>query len=104
MGSSYLHLYYHFVWTAYKRLAWIDEKTEESLHRLIRDKVIELKSEPLAFGCADDHVHLLVKLHPSLSVAGFVGEINGYTSYIIANRINPDLGLISSRIDSEGDK
>ena len=51
------------------------------------------KSELLAFGCTSDHVHLLVKLHPNASVSVIVGEVKGYTSYVIANQIKPELGF-----------
>jgi REP element-mobilizing transposase RayT len=47
----------------------------------------------MAFGCTSDHVHLLVKLHPAVSLSVIVGEIKGYTSYVIANQIRPELGF-----------
>ena len=93
MGSSFTQLYYHFVWTTYKRSLMINDEIETYLERLIRDKIIEHNSELLAFGCTKDHVHLLVRLHPSQSVAGIIGVIKGYTSYVLANRFQPDLGF-----------
>ena len=93
MGSTYLQLYYHIVWTTYKRYRWIDSRIEKALESLIREKPITSKSELLAFGCTSDHVHLLVKLHPSASVSVIVGEVKGYTSYVIANHINPESGF-----------
>jgi REP element-mobilizing transposase RayT len=93
MGSSYYQLFYHFVWTTYKRNQWIDERIEDILERLILEKLTATKSELLAFGCTKDHVHLLVKLHPSISVAMIGGEVKGYTSYVISNQIRIDLGF-----------
>jgi hypothetical protein len=40
MGSSYLQLYFHFVWSTYKRLPWIDDEIELHLESLIRERII----------------------------------------------------------------
>jgi REP element-mobilizing transposase RayT len=93
MGSSFLQLYYHVVWTTYKRFQWIDEEIEKDLRKLIKERISGAKSELLAFGCTSDHVHLIFKLHPTVSIAVIVGEIKGYTSYVISNLIKPDLGF-----------
>ena len=93
MGSTYHQLNYHFVWGTYKRHKLIDAKIEKDLKRLIYDKIIENKSEPLCFGCTTDHIHLLVRLHPAVSVSGIIGEVNGYSSYVIANRIHLESGF-----------
>jgi len=81
------------VWSTYRRQELINADMEQDLMRLIQDKIIEHKSELLGFGCTTDHVHLLVRLHPSVSVSGIVGEIKGYSSYTLANQIYPDSGF-----------
>ena len=93
MGSSYHQLFYHFVWGTYKRHEMIDAEIEKVIKRLIRDKIEEKKSELLSFGCTCDHVHLLVRLHPAVSVSEIIGEIKGYSSYVISNQIYPDSGF-----------
>ena len=93
MGSTYHQLFYHFIWGTYKRYEMIDEKIEKDLKRLIHDKIMENKSELLCFGCTTDHVHLLVRLHPAVSVSGMIGEVKGYSSYMIANRIHLESGF-----------
>ena len=80
MRSSYLRLYIHFVWSTYKRQDLIDEDLEQILKRLIEDKIIEYKSNLLAFGNTKDHIHLLVKIHPAVSISNLVKEIKGYSS------------------------
>ncbi len=49
--------------------------------------ISEKKSELLSFGCTSDHVHLLVRLHPAISVSEITGEVKGYSSCVIANQI-----------------
>jgi len=93
MGSSYHQPYYHLVWSTYRRHQLINAGMEHDLKRLIKDKIIEHKSELLSFGCTMDHVHLLIRLHPAVSVSGIVGEVKGYSSYTLANQINPESGF-----------
>lgn len=93
MGSTFNQLYYHFVWGTFKRHDLIDGEIEKDLRRLINDKITEKKSELLSFGCTSDHVHLLVRLHPAISVSEIIGEVKGYSSYVIANQIYPDSGF-----------
>ncbi|NQS90991.1 MAG: IS200/IS605 family transposase [Chloroflexi bacterium] len=93
MRSTYQQLYYHFVWGTYRRQELIDEEIKNDLKRLIYDKILENKSELLCFGCTSDHVHLLVRLHPSVSVSRVAGEVKGYSSFVIANLIHPDSGF-----------
>ena len=87
MVSAYHQLYYHFIWGTYERQKMIDERIEKVLKKLIKDKVNEKKSELICFGCTDDHVHLLVRLHPAVSISEIIGEVKGYSSYVIANQI-----------------
>jgi REP element-mobilizing transposase RayT len=68
----------------------IDDLIEKDLKKLIKDKITEKKSELLCFGCTADHVHLLVRLHPAVSVSEIIGETKGYTSYVISNQIHPN--------------
>jgi len=93
MSSSYLHIYLHLVWATFKRMDLIAEELEPDLRNLINDKIIENKSILIAFGCTSDHIHLLLNLHPAVSIATIVGEIKGYSSFIISNKIHSDCGF-----------
>jgi REP element-mobilizing transposase RayT len=81
------------VWSTYRRLDLINEKIEKDLKRLIEDKILEKESELLCIGCTSDHIHLLVRLHPTISVSQLVGEVKGFSSYVLANRIYPESGF-----------
>ena len=87
-GSAFHQLYFHFIWGTYERLELIDSPIEKRLKKLIDEKIQEHRSELISFGCTRDHVHLLVRLHPGVSVADLVGEVKGYSSFVIANQIN----------------
>ena len=89
MRSSYTKLYFHFIWGTWNRTRLIDENLENVLYRLIRDRLLEHKCQLMEIGGTEDHIHLLVKLHPSESIAGLVKSLKGYTSYTISNQIQP---------------
>jgi REP element-mobilizing transposase RayT len=36
-----------------------------------------------------DHVHLLVRVHPSIAVARLVGEAKGFSSYLVTHQLAP---------------
>jgi len=93
MRSLYHQLYYHFVWGTYKRLDLIDKNLEPILNKLLKDKTQDKGSELLCFGCTGNHVHLLVRMIPSISVSELVGELKGYSSYIISDKIQPEIGF-----------
>jgi REP element-mobilizing transposase RayT len=71
----------------------IDDDLDPVLRNLIRDKIHEHNCNLLAVGAMPDHIHLLVSLHPSVDIAKFVGEIKGYSSYVISNKVRPDSGF-----------
>ena len=93
MVSAFHQLFYHLVWRTYKRIEMIDESIEKDLRQLLNEKVIEKQSELLCFGCTSDHVHLLVRIHPAVSISELIGEIKGYSSYMLSSYIHKDCGF-----------
>ena len=93
MRSLYHQLYFHFVWGTYKRQKMIDQSLEPILKRLVKDKIREKGADLLCFGCTEDHIHLLVRAIPSISVSDLIGEIKGYSSYVISNKIQSEPGF-----------
>jgi putative transposase len=39
--------------------------------------------ELLEFGGEDDHVHLMLNVHPKVAVANLVGKLKGKSSYLL---------------------
>ena len=89
MRSSYSKLYVHFIWGTWKRTTLININLEPVLYRLINDRIIEHKCQLIEIGGTEDHIHVLVRMHPSESVSGLVKSVKGYTSYTISNLIQP---------------
>jgi hypothetical protein len=60
------------VWATWRRLSLVDEFRRALLYDAIRRKAIALCSHVIAVGGTRDHVHLLARVHPCLSVARLV--------------------------------
>jgi REP element-mobilizing transposase RayT len=52
-------------------------------------KCRELDCEPLAINGMPDHVHLLVRLHSTVSVAQLLKEVKGASSHLVTHEIAP---------------
>ena len=81
MANSYHQLFIHIVFSVKYRQCLI-HKIERELYQYIIS-VIESeknKCKLIAIGGAPDHVHILVSMHPSISVADLVKEIKTASS------------------------
>ena len=83
MSHTWRSVYVHVVWATRERRPLIDAHREGVIGRIIGARSKKAKSELLAFGASDDHVHALVSLHVSASVALLVRQFKSFTSRAI---------------------
>jgi putative transposase len=84
MGSeSKAGLYVHMVWGTSQRKPLITPKLEPALLGCIEAEVQKLGCTVIALGGTDDHVHLLVQLAPSVSVASLAKQVKGASSHLL---------------------
>jgi putative transposase len=69
MPGARSNLLYHLVFSTKERRPLIDPKMKPRLREYIRSIVREQKGELLELDGVADHVHLLVRLHPTRAVA-----------------------------------
>ncbi len=89
MRTPYTELYLHLVWATWDRLPLISTEIEGRLYAAMAAKCRALKCEPLAINGIDNHVHLLVRLHPAVPVARLVKEVKGASSHLMTHEIQP---------------
>ena len=77
----YWRLYYHVVWTTRGRQPLITDGLEFVIHREIREAALRHAITVHAVGGTDDHVHVVVSIPPSMSVATAVGRLKGASSH-----------------------
>jgi len=89
MRAPYTQLYVHLTWSTWDRLTLINEIIQSRLFATIANKCRQLKCEPLAIGGMEDHVHLLVRLHPTVAIATLVKEVKGTSSHLVTHELTP---------------
>ncbi|WP_416666382.1 IS200/IS605 family transposase [Egbenema bharatensis] len=80
--------YYHLVWATHDRAPLITEAVEAELYSYIQAKIRSLHCPMHAIGGVADHLHLVVSIPPSQSIADFVKRIKGSSSHHL-NRTFP---------------
>nr|WP_309689133.1 IS200/IS605 family transposase [Armatimonas sp.] len=81
--QSKVESFSHFVWATQYRRALLVGEWEEAAHRCIRAEVMKLGGEVLALNGMPDHVHLLVRLPATVSIAQFANQIKGVSSALL---------------------
>lgn len=89
-GAHSVHqLYAHLVFVTYNRYGSITKARKDALERLFRDICAKKGAELIMFNSddatkkkpGDDHVHLLVRYPPSLSISQLVQHLKGESSF-----------------------
>jgi putative transposase len=86
MRRSKISVFIHFVW-ATKRREWMleDLEIERRIHRYLESQTQKLKCSVLAINGMPDHVHMLIALHPTVSLSDFARQAKASSS-LFANQ------------------
>jgi REP element-mobilizing transposase RayT len=86
MREPFTQLYVHLVWSTWDRLPLLTPEVIEILEQAVVRECIELDAGVVAFGAVLDHVHLLIRIPPKLSVSDLVKQVKGSTSHLLTQR------------------
>ncbi len=86
---NYLAVYVHLVWGTWDRLPLLTGDLERDMHRAIGAECIALSCESIALGGVADHVHLLVRLAATLSIADLMKQLKGSSAHLFAHQLVP---------------
>jgi putative transposase len=89
-SSTFYQLVFHFVWGTKNRLPLLTPTIEERLFPYIGFKCKEFGYFLHAINGAEDHVHLLLSLTPSILVADVAKNLKGSSSHYINKETNLD--------------
>jgi putative transposase len=81
----YHRLYYHVVWGTNDREPQITKETAEFLCRFLRSVAIQERGRILEVGIVNDHIHILMTLHPMTNWPRLIQRLKGASS-MVANR------------------
>lgn len=83
MTHNYLRLFYHFVWATWDRTPLLTGEVEAQAYALIRHQCTVMDCKAIALGGVEDHVHLLVSMPATLTVADFIKSDKGVSSRVL---------------------
>jgi REP element-mobilizing transposase RayT len=83
MRRAGLAVYIHLAWATWDRLPLLRGDVERHIYRAIGAKCEELGAEMVALGGVEDHIHLLVGLPTTLSIADLVKHVKGASSHAL---------------------
>jgi REP element-mobilizing transposase RayT len=77
---AYTNLLFHIVFGTKRRLPLINAEIRPRFHRYMGGTVRGLGGIALEVGGIDDHVHLLVKLKPTMRLSDFLRDLKSNSS------------------------
>ena len=80
MANTYTQIYMHVIFAVARREALISDEWVEELYRYIVGICQKRQHFVHAVNGTNNHVHLLIGMHPSESVASLVKELKGQSS------------------------
>ena len=86
-GAPWTQLYLHLVWATWNRAPLLTPRLIEAVDRTIRAECVRMRVEVIAFGGVADHVHLLVRIPTTISVADLVKQVKGSSSHMLGQRM-----------------
>ncbi|HEU4782739.1 MAG TPA: IS200/IS605 family transposase [Ktedonobacterales bacterium] len=82
MRQTRVGVFVHLVWATWDRLPLLVGERQRTVYRAIEHKCVELGAEIIALGGVEDHIHLLLRMPPTHSIANLVGQIKGASSHL----------------------
>lgn len=90
MSRSCVHVYVHFVWRTWDSLAIIDSRWEERLHACIAEAARQIGCNALRVGGTVGHVHVLVRLTPTVTIADVAKQMQGSSAHFVTHVLARD--------------
>jgi REP element-mobilizing transposase RayT len=93
MGHAFHQLYYHIVWATHARDPHIHSSFRSALLGLVHEEAIGRGGKPIRHNAMPDHVHLLVRLPPTVRLSEFIGQVKGAVAFRTNSEIKPKFKL-----------
>ena len=84
------HCQYHIVWIPKYRYKVLNGKIKEEIHKTIIIQSDRLGCNVVELNIQNDHVHLLIKVPPKISISSLMGTLKGKSAIRVFNKF-PEL-------------
>jgi len=86
LSHTIWHCHYHAVWTPKYRFRILQGDVKQEVGNCIRAFSEQKRSDVEELNVQIDHVHLMVRIPPKISVSDYVGIVKGRTAIRVLNR------------------
>ena len=86
---THVAVYVHLVWGTWDRLPLLNRDLENDVHRVLAAECLALRCDVVTVGGIADHVHLLVRLSPTVSIADLVKQLKGSSTHLVTHKFVP---------------
>lgn len=73
----------HLVFTTKYRRKVFTLEMSKRVEDIMRETCLQMDCELLEYGAEDNHIHMMVAVHPKVAVSNLVGKLKGKSSYMI---------------------
>ena len=87
MPNSHTEVFVHLVWATWDRRPLITPEIEARLYACIAAGCRDLQAHLMAIGGVSDHVHLLIRLPSTLTIAQIAKDLKGTSSHLITHEL-----------------
>mgnify|MGYP001064895866 CR=1 FL=1 len=93
MGHAFHQLYYHFAWATHSREPHLHPSYRVEFLRILNEEAKKRGGWPIRHNAMFEHVHLLVRLPPTVAVSDFIGQVKGATAHRVNHEVKPKFRL-----------
>ena len=86
MANTFHQLYVQIVFSVKNRESLIPIKHKEDIHKYITGIVKNDKCKMIAINSVEDHIHIFIGIHPTISVSNLVKDIKTSTTEFIKDK------------------
>jgi putative transposase len=90
MPNSCVMVYVHYVWATWDRKPLITPELEPRLYAAIAAECRSVKCVPDEIGGTEDHVHVLLRLHQTVTIAQAAQAMKGGSSHLSTHRLEAE--------------
>ncbi|WP_420127045.1 IS200/IS605 family transposase [Longimicrobium sp.] len=87
--SSRVDVYLHIVWATWDRAPLLTPDVRPRVYLCMREEAARLKAEIIEIGGIEDHVHVLLRLPATVSIATLVKQLKGSSSHLANHEVLP---------------
>ena len=91
MRRNKLCLFVHLVWATWDRLPMITPGIERRLYREMESEASKMRCIVLAIGGIADHVHMLLIIPTTVTIADLTKQIKGASSHFVNEVLRPEV-------------